>query len=412
MNRTGIERIGFYVPRHALRLEDLARSRGVEPSKYTEGLGQHVMAVPAPDEDVVTMGANAARTALQGLDPASIDTLIFATESGIDQSKAAGIFVHRLLGLSPRCRTFEVKQACCSSTAALQMALTSAAARPGSRTLIIASDVARYGFGRPGEPTQGAGALAMVVSDRPAILAIDAESGVYTEDVNDFWRPNYLDEALVDGKYSIRIYLRALEASWKDYAAQTGSAFDSFDRFCYHMPFTRMANKAHLHLAHYLKLHRPVAELDAQVEQSLVYNRLTGNCYTASLYIGLLSLLENDAADLAGRRIGMFSYGSGCMGSFFGGTVAPGYRSVLPTDEHRRLLRERRMLDIDTYERFYSFAIPKDGSSFRTGTHPTGWFRLAGVEGHKRLYETADGRPAAEFSQPAPALEELVAHTA
>lgn len=412
MNRTGIERIGMYVPRYALPLEELARSRGVEPSKFTEGLGQHVMAVPAPDEDVVTMGANAARTALQGLDPASIDTLIFATESGIDQSKAAGIFVHRLLGLSPRCRTFEVKQACCSSTAALQMALTSAAARPGSRTLIIASDVARYGFGRPGEPTQGAGALAMVISDRPDVIAIDPESGVYTEDVNDFWRPNYLDEALVDGKYSIRIYLRALEASWKDYAAQTGATFDSFDRFCYHMPFTRMANKAHLHLAHYLKLHRPAEVLDAQVEQSLVYNRLTGNCYTASLYIGLLSLLENDAADLSGKRVGMFSYGSGCMGSFFGGTVTPGYRSVLPTDEHRRLLSDRRLLDIETYERFYSFAIPRDGSSFRTAPHQTGWFRLAGVEGHKRIYETADGRPGAELSQPAPALEELVAHTA
>ena len=52
-----------------------------------------------------------------------IEMLLFATESGIDQSKAAGIYVHELLGLPARCRVVELKQACYSGTAALQLAL-------------------------------------------------------------------------------------------------------------------------------------------------------------------------------------------------------------------------------------------------------------------------------------------------
>ena len=36
-----------------------------------------------------------------------------------------------------------------------------------------------------------------------------------------------------------------------------------------------------------------------------------GNCYTASMYVGLASLLEQSDRDLTGKRIGLFSYGSG-----------------------------------------------------------------------------------------------------
>lgn len=40
-----------------------------------------------------------------------------------------------------------------------------------------------------------------------------------------------------------------------------------------------------------------------------------GNIYTGSLYAGLVSLIE--AGELLGRRIFMFSYGSGCAASLF-----------------------------------------------------------------------------------------------
>ncbi|WP_236301256.1 hydroxymethylglutaryl-CoA synthase [Candidatus Liberibacter asiaticus] len=57
----------------------------------------------------------------------------------------------------------------------------------------------------------------------------------------DFWRPNYRRTALVDGKYSTKIYLQSLEAVWHDYQKNKGHDFNDFQYFCYHQPFTRMA---------------------------------------------------------------------------------------------------------------------------------------------------------------------------
>jgi len=384
MSKVGIESVGLYVPRYCVHLADLAQARGVDPDKYMVGLGQERMGVPPPGEDVVTMGANAAREALASVDAQAIDTLMFATESGIDQSKAAAIYVHNLLGLSPNCKSFEIKQACCGSTAALQMALAFVAQRPTKKVLVIASDIARYGLGAAGEPTQGAGAIAMVISAQPRILAIDPESGSYTEDVMDFWRPNYMDEALVDGKFSIKIYLKALSESWQQYQRESGRGFADHSRFCYHLPFTRMAEKAHQHLC---KINQ-VTSLPEHIEASLNYNREIGNSYTASLYIGLTSLLETSSEDLTGHRLGLFSYGSGCMAAYFSGVVLPGYRDHLQPGRMQHLLLDRDALTVEEYERFYRYELPKDGSRHVTPTHRCGHYRLAGVDAHKRIYET------------------------
>ena len=387
----GIESIDFYVPAYALDLRELALARGVDYNKYHQGIGQEVMAVPPADEDVVTMGANAAVRALKDVDVSAIRSVIFATESGVDQSKAAAIYVHKLLGLPANCRTVEMKQACCSSTSAVHFAMASAALKPGEKTLVVSADVARYGLASPGEPTQGAGAVAMVISSMPRILALDTDVGYYTEDVMDFWRPNYLDEALVDGKYSIKVYLNALENCWRSYREATGASFTDFSHFCYHLPFSRMGLKAHLHLARHEKAGRSSRDIQQQVEPSLAYNRLTGNAYTASLYMGLLSLLDRSDEDLANHRVGFFSYGSGCMGAFFGGTVLPGYRRYLDSASRLRMLEEREQLSYDRYENFYTHALPQNGRTYRTARHRTGEFRLAGVEGHQRLYEHVPG---------------------
>jgi hydroxymethylglutaryl-CoA synthase len=383
--KTGIDQISFYTPQYFLDLRTLAEARGVDPDKYVHGIGQNKMGILPPDEDVVTMAASAAfplkeQGALDG-----VETLLFATESGIDQSKAAGMFVHRLLELPERCRVVELKQACYSATAALRMAMGLVAMRPQSKVLVIASDVARYELGSPGESTQGAGAVAMTVSADPHLLAIDPEAGFYAEDVMDFWRPNYLSEALVDGKYSTLIYIKALKAAWKQYAEESGRSLDDFARFCYHIPFTRMAAKAHQKLA------RGISEEDLEkvIGESLLYSREAGNCYAASMYVGLTSLLDNAANDLGGQRIGLYSYGSGCVGEFFSGTVQPGYRDVLFTQKHQDLLAGRTELTFQQYEDIYNYGIPIDGGSHLFPQYRTGPFRFAGIEAHKRIYEQA-----------------------
>lgn len=390
--KIGIESLSMYVPRYKLDLRELAQARGVDFGKFQRGIGQEFMSVPAPDEDVVTMGANAAAQAMQGIDPGSIRTVIFATESGVDQSKAAAIYVHRLLGLPPTCRTVEMKQACCSGTSALHFALSTVALQPQHRVLIIASDVARYGLETAGEPTQGGGAVAMVISANPRVIEIDPACGYYTADVMDFWRPNYRDEAVVDGKYSIKVYIQALEHAWEAYRREGGWGFEEFSRFCYHMPFSRMATKAHTHFHRFLKTDVDLAGQKAQIQSGMDYNRQIGNCYTASLYIGLLSTLENDEADLAGKNIGLFSYGSGCMGAFFGGRVRAGYRDALCTQLHRDLLDRRESIGMEQYEDFYQHALPEDGSDCSLPVYATGLFRIEGIAEHKRLYRRTDER--------------------
>ncbi len=383
----GIDSLSFYSSHYYLPLEALAAARGVAPERYTIKLGQREMAVSPPAEDVVTMAANAALQAVDQSDRADISWLIFATESAVDQSKAAGTYVHKLLNLPSRCRVFEIKQACYGATAALAMACHVARQNPSRKVLIVASDIARYGLGSAGEPTHGAGAAAMLISASPRLLAIEPYSGYHTEDTMDFWRPNYRDEAIVDGAASVRLYLQVLLDAWRHYREEGGPPLREFSRFCYHLPFTRMAEMAHRHLLRANALHLSHDELDRQLEASLHYNRRLGNTYAASLYIALASLLDNEEDDLDNARVGLFSYGSGCMGEFFSGIVQPGYRRHLHTQEHRRLLDSRKRLTVEDYEELYRFTLPVDGSTIGLPADPTGSFRLSGMRDHQRLYE-------------------------
>lgn len=382
----GIDALSFYCPRYVLDMRALARWRGLAEDHFAQSVGQDRMAVPPPGEDVVTMAANAALPVLERHGRDNLELLIFATETGIDQSKAAGLYVHRLLGLPARCRVFEVKQACYGATAALQMACALVRSRPQARALILAADIARYGLGTPGEATQGGGAVAMLVTATPRVLAIDPESGYFADDVMDFWRPNYRDEALVDGKASVRIYLHALRESWRQLAERSPLTLAGLARCCYHLPFTRMAEMAHFRLARELAAELPPEHVQAQIAASTRYNATVGNSYAASLYVALCSLLDAEHAQLHGQRLGLFSYGSGCMGEFFTGTVGSRCAEGLFAERHRRHLAERREIDCATYERFYRFALPTDGSDLKLPEHDTGAFRLVALRRHQRLY--------------------------
>ncbi len=383
----GIDALGIATSCYALDLATLAEARGIDPLKYTQGLGQQQMSVAPPDEDIVTMAASAADAILSPEDKASIELVLFATESGIDQSKAAGIWVQHLIGLPKRCRIIELKQACYSATCALQMARYFVTAHPNKKALILASDIARYGLNTPGEPTQGCGAAAVLVSANPRLIALDPEYGLYADHVMDFWRPNYRDEALVDGHYSTRVYLSSLGHAWDHYVESSGRTFADHATFCYHLPFTRMAEKAHERLARHTKQQIPSEELLAQIEPSLSYARRIGNSYSASLYVGIASLLENGTIDLGGKRLGLFSYGSGCVAEFFSGVVQPTYQQALHSSRHNSMLNLRQKLNYHEYAELYQFQLPQDGSEAATPQHATSPFRLTGVKNHVRLYE-------------------------
>lgn len=382
MLKVGIDALCFYTPRYAFDLKDLAEARGVDPEKFHVGLGQRTMSLAPPGEDVVTMAANAAAQILNKEDKDCIELILFATESGVDYSKAAGIYVHRLLELSNHCRIIELKQACYSGTCAIQLSLPFLREHPEKKVLVLMSDLARYGLNTSGESSQGGGAIALLLSANPRILAIEPEYGVVTEDVMDFWRPHYLDEALVDGKYSTKIYLQMLEKSWRQYQTASFRPFSAHNYFCYHTPVPRLVEKAH----HYLAKLNGVEESLDRIAPALEYGRDIGNCYTASLYISLASLLEHSSKDLAGARIGFYSYGSGCVAEYFSGIVQPGYQQKLHPELHQYLLNTRSKLTYPEYEFFHTFKYPQDGTPFVVPEYSLGQFRLHELRDHKRHY--------------------------
>src|SRR5205814_10457458 len=123
------------------------------------------------------------------------------------------------------------------------------------RALVIAADVARYELGSAGEPTQGAGAVAMLVGSDARVLQLGNESGTYASNVYDFWRPLGRREAIVDGKYSLACYLDALSGAFAAYRELEEPALgpddaltDRLARLLYHTPFPKMAAKAHRRL--------------------------------------------------------------------------------------------------------------------------------------------------------------------
>ena len=141
----GIDKISFFTPPTYVDMVELAEARDVDPNKYLIGIGQEKMGIAGENYDVVAMAANAANNILTDKDKAEIDTVLFATETGVDYSKAGATWIHDLIGIQPYARSVELKQACYSATAGIQLGMGQIALHPESKVLILASDIAKYG---------------------------------------------------------------------------------------------------------------------------------------------------------------------------------------------------------------------------------------------------------------------------
>ena len=215
--RIGIDKIGFTSSQYVLNMKDLAEARGEDPQKFSKGLLLNALSIAPITDDVVTLAAGSANEILTAEDKEKIDMVILATESSVDQSKAGAVYVHSLLGIQPFARSFEMKEACYSATAALNYAKLHVEKHPDTRVLVLASDIAKYGIGTPGESTQGAGSIAMLVKKDPRILILHDETLAQTRDIMDFWRPNYTTTPYVNGMYSTKQYLDMLKTTWAEY---------------------------------------------------------------------------------------------------------------------------------------------------------------------------------------------------
>ncbi|MGT2957561.1 hydroxymethylglutaryl-CoA synthase [Streptococcus bovimastitidis] len=388
--KIGIDKIGFATGRYVLEMTDLAKARQTDPDKFTKGLMLDRISIAPITEDIVTLAASASETILTDEDKEKIDMVILATESSIDQSKAASIYVHQLLGIQPFARSVEMKEACYSATAALDYARAHISLHPQARVLVLASDIAKYGIDSAGEPTQGAGSIAMLITADPAIAIINDDNVAQTRDVMDFWRPNYTSTPYVNGIFSTKQYLDSLKTTWAEYQKRYNASISDFAAFCFHIPFPKLAFKGLNKIIDKNTAIEHKDKLTQAFNDSIAYSRQVGNIYTGSLYMSLLSLLENSQALTAGDKIGMFSYGSGAVSEIFSLQLVEGYKDRLDTNR-QAYLDFRQVISVTEYENiFYQEAeLDREGNA-TFETYLTGDYALRTIQEHQRIYEKND----------------------
>ncbi|MDK7161184.1 hydroxymethylglutaryl-CoA synthase [Lactobacillus jensenii] len=381
--KVGIDKIGFYTPNKFVDMVDLAKARDVDPGKFLIGIGQNKMAVADKSQDAVSMAINATSEYIDKIELDKLGLLVFGTESSVDQSKSASLFVKKALNLPKNIRTFELKEACFGLTAAIMTAIDYVKAHEDKTAIVIGSDIARYGVATPGEVTQGAGSISLLIKKDPSIMEINSETSMYSDDIDDFWRPNNFKCALVDGKYSTNVYLDFFKHCFEDYTQKQNLKTSDFEALLFHLPFTKMGQKA-LKLAIEGQDPETTARLLDKFVAGATYGKEVGNIYTASLYMSLLSLLEVDQPK-AGSLIGLFSYGSGAMAEFFTGRLVNGYEKQLAPEKHKEMLEKRQKLTVAEYEEVFNESLKDLAESQEVQSDANGWY-FAGTSNNIRKY--------------------------
>ncbi len=379
----GIDALTLYVPKLALALQaDWAQARAsifaqgnpeLLCQKVEKGIGITHMSIPDYHEDSATMAAMAIKNLMEEneIKPSQIGYLAVATETGLDHSKNMGTYIMGMLEAYfeesfSHVGSAEYKFACIGSTYALEssLALLESKRLSAPYAIVVCSDIAKYQLESSAEYTQGAGAIALLLSENPRLVEIDAgPMGTHSVNAADFYRPLNKEVPVVDGKHSMQIYEQCTFEAYQNLLAhrkQTTRDFDllngPIDYCLFHLPFPKMAKHAATFLLKNKEL--PTSEerkaysqteefqnfLNRKINPSLELAPYIGNIYTGSLYLSLLSLLSS-SENCVNKKALFFAYGSGASAKVFSGTI----KSNLPLKTKEKLL-QRRFLSLTEYE--------------------------------------------------------------
>ncbi len=369
----GIDDISVYIPKIYLPIRQLAQQRDIDPDKLEKGLGLINMAVPDVGEDAVTMAAEAVLELIKKNDllPGSFQRIYVGTESMVDGSKPIASYVLGIIkkyydsqGISTsslnQCDVVDMTFACIGATDALQNSLDWIRVNPSSQAIIVASDWAKYDLGSPGEYTQGAGAIAMLVSAEPRLLSIENKWGISAQCEHDFYKPirrsvnrddltisngidksqlaneiiyTHKDTPVYDGQFSNQCYRDRITEAYQHYvmlAKQDKPLLEYWDHLVFHLPYAFHARRmfSEIYMSYLqdsdqwipflqnnqleeLVNNQPKSSLLKWITKTPVYrdfvrNKIEkgerassdiGNVYTASIFISLISTLEGATQD-------------------------------------------------------------------------------------------------------------------
>lgn len=377
----GIEALNLYGGSAFVDLMQLAVHRKMDTARF-ENLLIKQKSVALPYEDPVTFAVNAAKPIVDQLPEAErdrIELLITCTESGIDFGKSLSTYIHQHLGLKRNCRLFEIKQACYSGTAGLQMAISFvlSQASPGAKALVVATDLSRFLVtGDSGtltmdweyfEPSGGAGAMALLVSEKPEVFQVDVgANGYYSFEVMDTCRP-IPDSECGNADLSLLAYLDCCNETFLEYRRRVPAADyrTTFDYLCFHTPFGGMVKGAHRTM---MRKHSTARreeidqDFERRVKPGLTLCQRVGNIMGATVLLSLASAIDQGNFD-APRRFGCFSYGSGCSSEFYSGVATPSGHRKVKAMQLERHLDNRYRLSMAEYE-----AVLEGSSAVRFGT--------------------------------------------
>ncbi len=264
----GLSGLSLYLPPYRVDLRQWCEWTGADWDKIRQVVGTGFRLL-GPQQSVYTMAANSVLRLIQNydVDPARVRYLGLGTESSTDNSAGAviikGMVDSALKGLglpalSRNCEVPEFKHACLGGVYGLKNALRFLATDGrDSLAIVVSSDKALYERGSSGEPTQGAGAVAMLLSSDPAIATIDlTQAGTASEYRGvDFRKPlinrngtgaspDFVDIPVFNGKYSTSCYVdemqRALEDMYHKRRLDPAQHIRQIAAIFMHRPYQRM----------------------------------------------------------------------------------------------------------------------------------------------------------------------------
>ncbi|KAF2500522.1 hydroxymethylglutaryl-CoA synthase [Lophium mytilinum] len=449
----GIKALELYFPSQCVDQAELEKFDGVSTGKYTIGLGQTKMSFCDDREDIYSLALTALSSLIKkyNIDLKTIGRLEVGTETLLDKSKSVKSVLMQLFEESGNFNVegVDTVNACYGGTNALFNTVNwlESSAWDGRNAIVVTGDIALYKKGNA-RPTGGAGCVAMLVGPDAPIVVDAGIRGSYITHVYDFYKPDFTSEyPIVDGQFSIRCYIEAVDACYKAYNAReavvkgqanghangdsaAGTPLDRFDYMCFHAPNCKLVNKSYARLLYndyltnpsdpiFAEVPKELSGLDyaasvtdkavekvfmglakkkyaARVQPSIQVPTQCGNMYCGSVYGSLCSLISNvSSEDIQGKRIGMFSYGSGLASSLFSFKVNGSTEEISKALDIQSRLDSRRVVAPEVYDEMCNLRgkahLQKDYKpKGATDTLFPGTYYLTDVDGmFRRKYEIA-----------------------
>ncbi len=340
----GIVGWGAYVPRHRIKVEEIAKVWGSDAEAYKKGLMLREKSVPTPDQDTITISVEAARNALRRakIDPQKIGALYIGSESHPYAVKPSGTVVAEAIGAFPSIHVADFEFACKAGSEGMFVALSLVKAGQVEYAMGIGADTSQGAPGDALEFSAAAGGAAFLFGGKPEeIAAVCEHTYSFTTDTPDFWRREYQFYPRHAGRFTGEpAYFKHVLSCAKRTMEIANLTPKDFQWAVFHQPNGKFPARAATELGFQ----------KSQWEQGWLAPTL-GNTYSGASPMGLSAILD---VAKPGDRILMVSYGSGAGSDGFVWRVTDQVTKLQPLARHTRAQLEDRpiYLDYGTYAKF------------------------------------------------------------